>query len=78
MQLTLGVAVLTVIVAVVIGAAPHPRQDKERVIVKRGFRLGAGDRFSHGFGKRNEDSLTSENIDLDRLFSMEMYFNFVI
>jgi len=53
-RLLLLSALLSVIVSVN-NAFPHPSGSLD----KRGFRLGAGDRFSHGFGKR----LSPDDVD---------------
>jgi len=46
----IAVSLLVLVLVVSISASPSSR-------TKRGFRLGAADRFSHGFGKRGEGNL---------------------
>jgi len=49
----IAICLLSLVLVVLIEGAP--RQLSSRV--KRGFRNGAADRFSHGFGKRTEVDL---------------------
>lgn len=52
---------LAVVIVVVLGgvSSKSTAADSNRRVA-RGFRLGAADRFSHGFGKRTEGSNTLE------------------
>jgi len=56
----IAVSFLVVILVISIDAFPHTSHR-----LKRGFRSGAADRFSHGFGKRQDsfdDSLATEAV----------------
>ena len=52
---------LVVVVAVCVESLPLS-SSASRSRSKRGFRLGAADRFSHGFGKRTQENAIAEAV----------------
>lgn len=64
------VAVCLLLLVLVVSLEASPLSSKSQSRSKRGFRLGAADRFSHGFGKRTqENSLVAEDEDDEPLMS---------
>jgi len=60
------VVLLTLLVAVIaVCIEAYPREIFPALSGKRGFRTGAGDRFSHGFGKRLAPSDLDESFMID-------------
>jgi hypothetical protein len=56
MKVTLSVLLMVLVAACAVCASPGVSLSRS----KRGFRTGAADRFSHGFGKRGQESLVDD------------------